>query len=183
MEGNKKKKVVIKYGTVRSTKFPVGTKLEFKDGRTATLKFQEDGTKKFVYDDNNQIITSESIPKDTIVKLPDEDYYIIERLEQKTRKVTDSEGKTKTVSIPYEITIKMPDGSDYKTLIQVTDNNTWEMIINLPNGKKATVVKVGNEYKLKNHVINEENSRFFYTLLDAPYAEFSKDVVLSLIHI
>lgn len=179
MEGNKKKKVVIKYGTVRSTKFPVGTKLEFKDGRTATLKFQEDGTKKFVYDDNNQIITSESIPKDTIVKLPDEDYYIIERLEQKTRKVTDSEGKTKTVSIPYEITIKMPDGSDYKTLIQVTDNNTWEMIINLPNGKKATVVKVGNEYKLKNHVINEENSRFFYTLLDAPYAEFSKDVVIN----
>ena len=83
------------------------------------------------------------------------------------------------MSIPYEITIKMPDGSDYKTLIQVTDNNTWEMIINLPNGKKATVVKVGNEYKLKNHVINEENSRFFYTLLDAPYAEFSKDVVIN----
>lgn len=177
LEDNKKKKVD-NYGTIRSTKFPVGTKLEFKDGRTATLKFQEDGTKKFVYD-NNEIMDSESIPKETIVKLPNEDYEIIKRLEQKTKKVTDSEGKTKIVPIPYEITVKMPDGSDYNTLIQVTDNNTWEMIINLPDGKKATVVKVGNEYKLKNYVINEENSRFFYTLLDATYSEFSKDVVIN----
>jgi hypothetical protein len=181
-EDNTKKRVEEKFDNMLSTSLPINTKLVFKDGRTATLKFN-DLTKEFIYDDNGKVYGGAkyggSIEKGIIVKLPDGDYEIVDSLSQKTKKIIDENGNEKEDSIPYEIEIKMEDGSVYKTLIHVTDNNTWSMVINLPDGKKAIVVKTKDGYRLKDKIIYNSNSGYFYTILNTPYAEFSKDVVIN----